>query len=286
MGLDYVGFWQKFLLNNIVSEEWTRIERINIYILFCDELIYGLEILYAAVIENNRIYSEVVLEQKLNLNDDLKKKGFFTVYYVDNLGRLLSVKLSLYDCCYWLVLRNYNYNKVPNDLNNSNLNFDFVSNNIQNLLMNLFNYIWYVNYFLKKNNEYFRKTKLDFNNPRLLNELNELNFSDIILGNSFDLVSWFFFVNTLNIDVEKLNESEFYIKDIIFLQKSYNIFVEIDDNNLRFEAYKNILISLIKLSEFTKKKFVNIKNNDDSLKTWKEWVQFEINKFKFFFKID
>jgi hypothetical protein len=50
-----------------------------------------------AVLENNKIYHTVVLEQKLNLDEILKKKGFYIVYYLDGLNRSHFVKLSLFD---------------------------------------------------------------------------------------------------------------------------------------------------------------------------------------------
>lgn len=284
MGLDYNGFWDwKFLVNFYESKVWSKTERINNYILFCDEIIFELKEMHKAVLDNNKIYTEVVFEQNLVLDYNLRKKGFYTIDYLDNLNRYHSVKLSLYDCTFWLVLKYFD--KSPNDLFFTNFNFEFAKKKNQDYVLNMFNYIWYVSYFLKKNNQYGITTKLDFTNPRFLNNLNSSNFCDVILGNSYDLVSWFFYVDVSNILVENLKADEKYIIYIISLQKSYKLLLEVDDNLICFEAYKDILINLVKLSEFTKSKLSNIKYNDDSLKTWKEWYHDELNKLNKLLKI-
>lgn len=284
MGLDYNGFWDwKFLVNFYESKVWSKTERINNYILFCDEIIFELKEMHKAVLDNNKIYTEVVFEQNLVLDYNLRKKGFYTIDYLDNLNRYHSVKLSLYDCTFWLVLKYFD--KSPNDLFFTNFNFEFAKKQTQDYVLNMFNYIWYVSYFLKKNNQYGITTKLDFTNPRFLKNLNSSNFCDVILGNSYDLVSWFFYVDVSNILVENLKADEKYIIYIISLQKSYKLLLEVDDNLICFEAYKDILLNLVKLSEFTKSKLSNIKYNDDSLKTWKEWYHDELNKLNKLLKL-
>lgn len=284
MGLDYNGFWDcKFLVSFFESKNLTKIERINYYIFICDEISIELTAMNKAVIDNNKIYTEVVLEQKLKLDYNLRKTGFFTIDYLDSLNRYHSVKLSLYDCTYWLVLKYFD--KCPNDLFSTNFNFNFAKKENQDYVLNLFNYIWYVSYFLKRKKIYGFFTKLDFSNPRFLNNLNSSNFCDIILGNSYDLVSWFFYVDVSQIAVEALKDNEKYIINIISLQKSYKLLLEVDDNLICFEAYKDILINLVKLSEFTKSKLSNIKYNDDSLKTWKEWYNDELNKLNKLLKL-
>lgn len=284
MGLDYNGFWNwKFLVYFFESKEWTKIERINRYICFCDEIIIELSEMHKAVLINNKIYTEVAVDQQLLLDYNLIKKGFYTINYLDNFNRYHPLKLSLYDGTFWLVLKYFD--KCPNDFFFTNFNFEFAKKKNQDYVLNLFNYIWYVSYFLKKNNQYGITTKLDFSNPRFLNNLSSTNFYDIILGNSYDLVSWFFYVDVSKIEVEKLKVDEKYIIYIISLQKSYKLLLEVDDNFICFEAYKDILINLVKLSEFTRSKLIYIKYNDDSLKTWREWYDDELIKLKKLLKL-
>lgn len=279
MGLDFNGFWFcKFLPDFYESQDWSKIDRINNYIIFSDDLANDLNYFYKAVIENNRIYTEVCFEQKIKVDDNLRKKGFYTIDYLDKLNRYHTVKLSLYDCTFWLIMKYFD--KCPDDLFSSNLNFFFANKETQQFVTNLFNYIWYVKYFIKKNNQYGYTTKLDFSNPRFLKSLNSSNFFEIILGNSYDLVSWFFYVDVSNIEVNKLTADEDYIKYIISLQRSFKLLLEVNDYSICFEAYKDILINLVKLSEFTRDHFFFLKYNDATLKTWNEWYDDELDRLK------
>ena len=221
-----------------------------------------MEVLYFFTLKHNYFSMETYLANHFFLNYDVLSKGFFSIKPVFSKH---TIKLSFFDPCFWLILRAYG--KTPDELFGTDLNLDFVSDDIQFFCRKIFEHESYVRVFFLENKAFSLYTNLNFNEPKF--DFVK-NWENIFLGSVFDFVVWFFLVDLSKLGPITNYDSFFYLKYVVLLQYNFKIFFYGENNFVRFFSYKIILFCLIKLGKIFKKKFEDIKSKDFSLKSWEE----------------